>query len=120
MAETTRDACEEFCFDADAVRFVKSRMLKDQETMRVAEIFKALGDSTRTRILHALSQRELCVCDLSLVLDMSPSAVSHQLRVLKGARLVKYRKKGKNVYYTMDDAHITLLFRQALEHVRHD
>ncbi len=120
MAEQKKDVCEQFCFDQAAVDYVRARMLGETETIHMAELFKALGDGTRSRILHALSQKELCVCDLSVVLDMSPSAVSHQLRVLKGARLVKYRKKGKNVYYTMDDEHISMLFRQALEHVQHD
>lgn len=115
-----QDTCEVFCFDAEAVNKVKSKMLPETEVTYMAEIFKALGDRTRIKILQALLQSELCVCDLSAVLQMSTSAVSHQLRVLRNARLVKYRKEGKNVYYSIDDEHVSSLFNQALEHIQHD
>ncbi|HHW91369.1 MAG TPA: helix-turn-helix transcriptional regulator [Firmicutes bacterium] len=95
-------------------------MLAENEITRLAETFKVLGDPTRIKILSALSEEELCVCDLSAVLDMSVSAISHQLRVLKGARLVKYRREGKNIFYSLDDEHVISLFRLALEHVRHN
>jgi len=111
--------CEEFCFNPVAVDYVQKRMLTEKESTLLTEIFKALSSKTRLHILHALSQRELCVCDLSLVLDLSVSAVSHQLRLLKAARLVKYRREGKNVYYSLDDDHVVSLFAYALEHVRH-
>lgn len=117
--DTKNDTCEVFCFDSEAVKRVKANMLAEDEVARMSETFKVLGDPTRINILQALSQQELCVCDLSAVLEMSVSAVSHQLRVLRNARLVKYRREGKNVYYSMDDEHINLLFAQALEHVRH-
>ncbi|MCF8094377.1 MAG: metalloregulator ArsR/SmtB family transcription factor [Desulfobacteraceae bacterium] len=120
MDEKKTDICEEFCFDRSSVNYVQERMLDEKELELMTEIFKALGDRTRSKILHALAQKELCVCDLSVALNMSTSAVSHQLRILKGARLVKYRREGKNIYYSMDDEHITLLFQQALEHVRHN
>ncbi|MBO8128504.1 MAG: winged helix-turn-helix transcriptional regulator [Peptococcaceae bacterium] len=94
-------------------------MLPDGEAVRMAETFKVLGDRTRIKILYALLQKELCVCELSAVVGQSISAISHQLRVLRGARLVKYRKEGKNVYYSIDDEHIILLFEQMLDHVRH-
>ncbi len=114
-----RDICEEFCFDADAVNQVKEKMLAEDEVADMAEIFKVLSDRTRISILQALMQKELCVCDISTALDMSASAVSHQLRVLRNAKLVKNRKEGKNVYYSIDDEHVTALFARALEHVRH-
>ena len=90
-----------------------------EEILGLSEIFKTLGDPTRLRILQALSQEELCVCDLVEVLEMTQSAVSHQLRVLRDQRLVKYRKEGKMVFYSLDDEHIINLFAQGLAHVRH-
>ena len=92
--------------------------LKSDETyQRLAETFKALGDPTRAKIVHLLDRGELCVCDIQEILEMSQSAVSHQLRVLRNLRLVKYRKAGRAVYYSLDDEHITALFDQCLKHV---
>lgn len=119
MGKKMEDICEVFCFNAEAVNEVKKKMLPPDEVLRLAETFKVLGDRTRINILHALSFRELCVCDLSTVLNMSSSAVSHQLRILRNARLVKYRREGKMVYYSLDDEHINNLFDQGLQHVRH-
>jgi len=85
----------------------------------MAATFKVLGDPTRIRILDALSREELCVCDLALLLGTSSSAISHQLRVLRDARLVKYRKEGKMAFYSLDDNHVLTLFEQGLEHVGH-
>ncbi|MFY9604298.1 MAG: metalloregulator ArsR/SmtB family transcription factor, partial [bacterium] len=103
-----------------AVEHVREEMLDEQEINRLAETFKVLGDPTRIKILSALATEELCVCDLAAALELSVSAVSHQLRVLKGARLVKYRREGKNIFYSLDDEHVISLFRLALEHVRHN
>jgi DNA-binding transcriptional ArsR family regulator len=83
----------------------------------LAETFKALGDTTRIKILYALSIEELCVCDLTSLLSASQSAVSHQLRILRNMRLVKYRKQGRSVYYSLDDNHIKTLFAEGLKHV---
>lgn len=113
------DRCEVECFHSEKVERVKSNSLSDEEVMRLSEIFKVLGDGTRVKLLHALSQEELCVCDLTKVVGMSQSLVSHQLRVLRNLRLVKYRKEGKMVYYSLDDAHIINLFTQGLAHIRH-
>lgn len=82
----------------------------------ISELFKALSDETRTRILHLLGRRELCVCDLAFLLDMSLPAVSHHLRFLKALRLVRSRKDGKNVFYSLDDAHVLSLMEQARAH----
>ncbi|MEE9269537.1 MAG: metalloregulator ArsR/SmtB family transcription factor [Candidatus Krumholzibacteria bacterium] len=82
----------------------------------VAEIFKALSDPTRVRILYALSVKELCVCDLANLLGKSSSSVSHQLRLLRHMKLVKYRRAGKVAYYSLDDEHIHNLFREGLKH----
>ena len=113
------DACEIQCFHGEKVSKVKENSLNSEEVMGLAEIFKAMGDGTRIKILHALSQEELCVCDLTEALEMSQSAISHQLRVLRNLRLVKHRKEGKMVYYSLDDEHIINLFSQGLAHIRH-
>ncbi len=83
----------------------------------VAELFKVFGDSTRVKILYALFESEMCVCDIADLLGMTQSAISHQLRVLKQSRLVKYRRDGKTVFYSLADGHIKTIFDQALEHV---
>ena len=87
---------------------------------RLAETFKALSDPTRVRIISALSHTELCVCDLAATLGMSQSAVSHQLRTLRQLHLIKSRKEGRQVYYSLDDDHIHELFRCGLDHVSHN
>lgn len=83
----------------------------------LAELFKTIGDPTRIKILYTLSKRELCVCDLSEQLGMSLSAISHQLRILRTNKLVKFRKEGRSVYYSLDDDHVLCLFSQGLQHV---
>ena len=105
--------------DPEAVRLVKEHPLNDDLTEQVAEIFKALADPTRVRILHALSHAELCVGDLAAVLGMTESAVSHQLRLLRSLRVVRARREGKQVFYALDDEHVTRLFQLSLEHLGH-
>ena len=83
-----------------------------------AELFKVFGDTTRTKILAALSESEMCVCCISSILGMTVSAVSHQLRILRQCKLVKTRRVGKEIYYSLDDEHIGEIFRTALEHVK--
>ena len=96
------------------------RSMVDPDTAaELAETFAALGDPTRVRILDSLSHNELCVCDIAKLLQMTSSAVSHQLRYLRALRLVKGRKKGRNVLYSLDDDHIVALFAEGLKHVRH-
>ena len=114
------DMCEEICIHKENVIRIRDKSLAPGEISGLAETFKALGDPTRIKILHALSQQELCVCDLVEVLEMSQSAVSHQLRFLRNVRLVKHRKQGKMVFYSLDDDHIINLFNQGLAHVRHE
>jgi len=94
-------------------------MLAEDSVMKIAEIFKILGDPTRIKVLDVLSKRELCVCDLAATLQMGQSAISHQLRILRGARLVKYRREGKEAWYSLDDEHVLTLFQQGLEHINH-
>ncbi|MZP29629.1 metalloregulator ArsR/SmtB family transcription factor [Heliobacterium undosum] len=113
------DRCDEYCIHADLVEGRRERLLPMVTYQELAQLFKALGDPSRSRLLHALSFGELCVCDLASLLDISQSAVSHQLRLLRGLRLVKYRKEGKMVYYALDDDHVRGLLGQGLEHVSH-
>jgi DNA-binding transcriptional ArsR family regulator len=113
------DFCDVQCIHEDTVRKVRSAMLGEDTLEALADLFKVFGDNTRLRIIHALSHSEMCVCDLAVVLDMSQSAVSHQLRILKAARLVKNRRDGKVVYYSLDDFHILGLLKTGLEHVSH-
>jgi len=111
--------CEVSCIHEETVNEVKKNMLETDEVQSLSAIFKAFGDPTRLKILHSLKQAEMCVCDLSFILDMSQSAVSHQLRVLRNLRLVKHRKDGKNVFYSLDDDHIFEILDQGLEHIKH-
>ncbi len=112
------DVCEHTYVHEENVRQVSSRTPDDDTLSDMAELFKILGDRTRVRILHALSQQELCVCDIGEILEMNSSAVSHQLRILRAAKLVRYRREGKNAFYSLDDAHVQTIFEQALEHIR--
>lgn len=93
-------------------------LLPDSEILYgLAELFKTFGDPTRIRILTALSRRELCVCDIAELLGMTQSAISHQLRILKQMKLVKFRRDGKTVYYSLDDSHVATILSQGLEHM---
>jgi DNA-binding transcriptional ArsR family regulator len=111
------DACDSPCVHGERVERAQAMLLTDAAAAGLAEIFGLLGDRTRVRILHALTLGELCVCDISAVLGVSSSAISHQLRLLRTAKLVKARKEGKNVFYSLDDAHVHSLIAQGLEHV---
>ena len=101
----------------DIVRDVRSRMPSEEDLIEVAELFKAFGDFTRAKIICALSQSEMCVGDISGLLEMNQSAVSHQLRMLKQARLVKTRRDGKIRYYSLADEHILEMFNVAFAHI---
>lgn len=101
----------------EIVNKVSSKMPDEETLYDLAEFFKVFGDSTRIRIMCALFESEMCVCDIAALLNMTQSAVSHQLRVLKQARLVKPRKEGKVVYYSLDDEHIKDIFKEGLEHI---
>lgn len=98
----------------------KKSIINDDKFLHLAELFKVLGDYTRIKIIYTLTNNELCVCDIAEAVGMTQSSVSHQLRVLKSAKLVKYRKNGKEVYYSLDDEHINLLFNAGLDHVEHN
>jgi len=98
---------------------IKCLMCKELDALRLSEIFKVLGDPTRIKIIYALSKYEMCVCDIADALGMSQSAISHQLRLLRNLKLVKYRREGKSAIYSLDDDHILQLFNQGMEHVKH-
>ena len=111
------DVCDLVQIDLARVRKLRSALVSPEAVEGLAETFSALGDPTRVRILDVLSHGELCVCDLAAVLGLSQSAVSHQLRVLRGIRLVRPRREGRIVFYSLDDRHIIAIFKQTLQHV---
>lgn len=103
--------------DADNVFNLQHIILNTEKAQRMAEFFSLLGDANRLRILSLLAAKELCVCDLAAALDMSESAVSHQLRTLRAMRLVSYRKQGRNVFYNLQDSHVLNLYQSVTEHL---
>lgn len=115
--ETKIETCSCNVIHEDVIYKVKGKMPKEEILYDLAEFFKVFGDSTRIKIMCALFEEEMCVCDIASLLNMTQSAVSHQLRVLKQSRLVKYRKEGKVVYYSLDDEHIKDIFKEGLEHI---
>ncbi|WP_214630657.1 ArsR/SmtB family transcription factor [Paenibacillus agaridevorans] len=118
---TATAACDDTCAGTEAdITEVKAKLVDDTSASELADLFKALGDPTRVKIIHALLQSELCVHDLTQVLEMGQSAVSHQLRLLRNMRIVKRRKVGKTVFYSLDDDHVEQLFVLTLQHLRHE
>lgn len=111
-------SCENNVVHENAVKEVERQIPDEDLLYDVAELFKIFGDSTRIRILSALSVEELCVCDLGSLLKMTKSAVSHQLRILRQAKLVKGRRSGKEVYYSLDDDHVAKIMTLAVEHAQ--
>jgi len=103
----------------DIVKKVEENMPDEDLLYDIADLFRVFGDSTRVKILYALFESEMCVCDIAAILNMNQSAISHQLRVLKSARLVKNRRDGKVVYYSLDDEHVKQIFDQAMAHLKH-
>lgn len=109
--------CEENILHEDIIARVRENMPSSDKVMRVSELFKVFGDITRSNIICVLFQAEMCVCDIANILGMTQSAISHQLRILKASRLVKYRREGKAVFYSLDDEHISEIFNLAMNHV---
>lgn len=103
----------------DVVDKITSEMLKDDLFYKIADFFKILGDTTRTKILFALDKKEMCVCDIANVLNMSKSSISHQLGTLRRSGIVRCRKEGKEVYYMLDDDHVKRVIEVAIEHIEH-
>jgi DNA-binding transcriptional ArsR family regulator len=112
------DKCDCNVIHEDVIARVRKRMPEEDLLFDLAELFKVFGDSTRVRIISALLHAEMCVCDIAALLGMTKSAISHQLRALRQTKLVKYRRDGKVVYYSLDDAHVEGIFKQGLAHVR--
>lgn len=117
-ATQPEDVCEVNCVHPEAVAKARTALPDDQCTTEATNFLKLLGDPTRLKILSALNTTELCVCDLSAVVGISESAVSHQLRLLRTGRLVTFRKEGRVVYYRLTDEHVTAMICSALEHAR--
>jgi len=111
------DRCDCNIIHEEVVKDVREHMPDEETLMDLADIFKVFSDSTRVKILYALFRAEMCVCDIAVLLGMTKSAISHQLRILKQAKLVNYRKDGKVVYYSLADEHVKTIFDQGLIHV---
>lgn len=111
------DVCDCDVIHEEIVANVKSQMLSDTTMIAASDFLKAIGDPTRVKMLWALGVSEMCVCDLAYLLKMTKSAISHQLRTLKAANLVKFRKDGKVVYYSLVDDHVNIILKQSLSHI---
>ncbi|MDO4284410.1 MAG: metalloregulator ArsR/SmtB family transcription factor [Eubacteriales bacterium] len=111
------ECCDTYEVHPDKVRAVSAQMPEENELSDLADLFKVFGDTTRIRILFVLFEAEVCVCDLAQTLQMTQSAISHQLRVLKQSKLVKSRRDGKQVLYSLADAHVATIIAQGREHI---
>ncbi len=111
------EKCDYLCIHKDIVTQVLNQMPDETQLYDLAELFKVFGDSTRIKILYVLFQSEMCVCDIAQLLSMGQSAISHQLRVLKQAKLVKCRRDGKTMFYSLADSHVGTIIGQGLEHI---
>ena len=109
--------CEITIIHEDVVKEVKKIMPEDDEIYDLAEFFKVFADSTRMKMIYALMENELCVCDLANIVNTTQSAISHQLKILRQSKLVKFRKEGKVVYYSLDDEHISQIVKKGREHI---
>lgn len=109
--------CDYIHAHPDLIETVSSTMPDEEKLYALADLFKIFGDSTRIKILYVLMESEMCVCDIAQLLNMTQSAISHQLRILKQSRLVKFRREGKTVFYSLLDDHVRSMLSQAMEHV---
>jgi ArsR family transcriptional regulator len=119
MNKNDIQVCDSYCLHESVVEKARENMMEEEKVYELADFFKVFGDSTRIKILRALALNEMCVCDIASLMCVSQSAVSHQLRTLKNARLVKFRRAGKVVYYSLDDDHVLNIFTQGMEHIDH-
>ncbi len=117
MSRREAPKCEFMHVHEDIVEKVNREMPQEDALFDLAELFKIFGDSTRIRILYVLFESEMCVCDIAQLLGMTQSAISHQLQVLKKSKLVKYRRQGKTVFYSLADAHVRTIIGQGMEHI---
>ena len=111
------ECCETKELHEDLLHIVNEKLPREEELYDLAELFKVFGDSTRIRILYVLFEAEVCVCDLAEALNMTQSAISHQLRILKQNKLVKSRREGKSVFYSLADGHVRTIIDQGREHI---
>lgn len=117
MEKIEVECCDSTHIHTKTIHQVEEHMPKEETLTDLADFFKVFGDATRVKILYVLLQSEMCVCDLAEVLQMTQSAISHQLRVLKQAKLVKNRREGKTVFYSLEDGHIQTILNQGMEHI---
>ena len=120
MTEKSEEVCESCELHENLLEIVKEMMPEETELYDLAELFKVFGDSTRIRILFVLFEAEVCVCDLAKALNMTQSAISHQLRILKQNKLVKNRREGKSVFYSLSDDHVRMIIDQGRNHIEED
>ena len=120
MEENREEFCESCEIHEDLLRIVNETLPEETELYDLAELFKVFGDSTRIRILFVLFEAEVCVCDLAKVLNMTQSAISHQLRILKQNKLVKSRREGKSIFYSLADDHVRTIINQGRDHIEED
>ena len=120
MEERKDEVCDGFEVHEDLLKIVNETLPEETELYDLAELFKVFGDSTRIRILFVLFEAEVCVCDLAKVLNMTQSAISHQLRILKQNKLVKSRREGKSIFYSLADDHVRTIIDQGREHIEED
>ncbi len=114
------EVCQDHCVHKNLVDKVLGQLPEEDTLYDLAELFKVFGDSTRIRILFALYESELCVCDLAETLQMTQSAISHQLQILRTSKLVKSRREGKSMYYSLSDDHVVTIIAQGLDHILED
>lgn len=117
MAREEIEKCDFICVHDEVVKQVNEQMPDEEKLFDLADFFKVFADTTRIKILYVLMCSEMCVCDLAQILDMTQSAISHQLRVLKQMDLVKNRREGKSIFYSLADGHIKTILSQGLEHI---
>ena len=117
LEEYENECCEQHIVHDDTIRAVASRTPDEDELAELAELFKVFGDSTRIKILYALSQAELCVCDLAELLGITQPAMSYQLKILRQAKLIRSRRDGKTVFYSLADGHVASIIGTAREHL---
>ena len=117
MALSDVEQCEDSLVHEDVVQAVNEQMPDEDQLCDLADLFKVFGDSTRIRILYVLFESELCVCDIAQLLNMNQSAISHQLRILKQNQLVKSRREGKSIFYSLADGHVRTIINQGMEHI---
>ena len=120
MEERKDEVCDSFEVHEDLLKIVNETLPEETELYDLAELFKVFGDSTRIRILFVLFEAEVCVCDLAKALNMTQSAISHQLRILKQNKLVKSRREGKSIFYSLADDHVRTIINQGREHIEED